>query len=120
MEAMNRVRGNATAFNRAMQGHHRTDQMIARGVVLRYMACGRRQLFEHVGEKSVVHMDMNGFSGLGCAGSLQDQCDAIRVESCFKARGAFERPAVELVRVFEGDFGLVRDRLRHGPVIQVV
>jgi len=59
--------------------------MIARGMVLRYVPGGSRKLFKYICKKSIVHMDMNGFSGLGSAGSLQDQSDAIRIEGGFKA-----------------------------------
>jgi len=68
-----------------MKGPHRIDQMIARGMVLRYVPGGSRKLFEYICKKSIVHMEMNGFFGLGSAGSLQDQCDAIRVEGGLKA-----------------------------------
>src|ERR1700756_4399263 len=58
-------------------------------------------------------MNVNGSPGLLGAGALQNEQHAGLVECGPKARRALEGTSVELVGIFEGNFCLVSDWLRH-------
>jgi len=105
----------ADASKRRLERPDGIRQMVSRRNVLGNVGDSRRKLLKHVGKQPVMHVDVNGFLRFRRARSLQDQGDAARIEGGFKSGRAFERPAVKLVGIFEGNFGFVRDRLRHLP-----
>src|SRR5262249_2358970 len=59
-------------------------------------------------------MHANGFAYVGCAHTMQAERNSSFIEMGVEAGRSLERSNVELVRIFERDFGFVGDGLGHG------
>ena len=106
----------ADASKRRLERPDGIRQMVSRRNVLGNVGDSRRKLLKHVGKQPVMHVDVNGFLRFRRARSLQDQGDAARIEGGFKSGRAFERPAVKLVGIFEGNFGYPRSASSSAPL----
>src|SRR5664279_3167752 len=82
-------------------------------VIFRNAADRRSQLTQDTGEQTEVDVHVDRPANILVPHALEDQGEAGGIEMRFKSRRALERSDIELVGVFEGDFRLVRNRLRH-------
>ena len=71
--------------------------MITEGFVARDLRSGCRELFENVGEETIVQMDVDRFSDVLRTGSLKDQRNAADIKLGVKLGRVLERPAIEFV-----------------------
>jgi hypothetical protein len=95
------------ASKRPLETPDGVRQMISRWNVLGNVGDSCRKLLQHVGKQTVMHVDVNGFLRFRWAGSVQDQGNAARIEGGFESGGAFERPAIKLVGIFEGNLSAI-------------
>jgi hypothetical protein len=76
-----------------------------------------RQILEDFRKQRIVEMHPDGLALVGAAGAVQAQRDTGLIEMGVETRRVLEGSDIELVRIFERDFGFVRDgsRLRLTP-----
>ena len=105
----------ATRIERLIEGLCPFAQRIAVGRIRRrhgrYRFC---QIVQDVRKQPIVKVHANGFAYVSGASAVQAKRNSGFIEVGIEAGRSFERSNLELVRIFERNFGFVGDGLGHG------
>jgi hypothetical protein len=72
------------------------------------------EIVQDVRKQPIVEMHANALAYVRCAHAMQAERNSGFIEVGIEAGRSLERSNVELVRIFERDFGFVGDGLGHG------